>query len=101
MCLGIPMRVVECGDFSALCERDGQRRRLDMMRVGPQAPGTWVLAFMDHAREVLDPDEARRIDLAVRALESALLGKTDLDEYFPDLTGAAIHSTTDQEVDTK
>lgn len=88
MCLGVPMQVIESGPFSALCERRGERRQLDMMLVGPQPPGTWVLAFLDHAREVLDPGRAAQVDQAVLALEHALQGETDLDAFFPDLVRA-------------
>jgi len=76
------MQVVEAGEFTAVCERRGERRRLNMMLVGPQPAGTWVLAIMDHAREVLDPEYALRIEEAVSGLEAALRGETDLDAFF-------------------
>ncbi len=85
MCLGIPMQVVESGEFSALCERRGEQRRLNMMLIGPQPVGTWVLAIIDTAREVLDPAHARQLDDAVLALEAATQGETDLDDFFADL----------------
>jgi hydrogenase expression/formation protein HypC len=85
MCLGIPMQVLEAGEFTALCERRGEQRHLNMMLVGPQAAGTWVLALKDHAREVLSPEQARQIDEAVMSLEAALRGETDLDGFFSDL----------------
>lgn len=85
MCLGIPMQVIESGPFTALCERRGEQRRLNMMLIGPQPVGTWVLAIMDHAREVLDEVQARQIDEAVLGLEAALQGANELDGYFPDL----------------
>lgn len=85
MCLGIPMQVVESDEFTALCERRGEQRRLNMMLIGPQPVGTWVLAIMDHAREVLAPEQAQQIDDAVSGLEAALRGETDLDSFFADL----------------
>jgi len=85
MCLGIPMQVVESDEFTALCERRGEQRRLNMMLIGPQPVGTWVLAIMDHAREVLAPERAQQIDEAVSGLEAALRGETDLDRFFADL----------------
>jgi hypothetical protein len=45
MCIGVPMQVVESGPDWAWCEADGQRERLDMVLIGPQPVGTWVLAF--------------------------------------------------------
>ncbi|TVP86790.1 MAG: HypC/HybG/HupF family hydrogenase formation chaperone [Thioalkalivibrio sp.] len=85
MCLGIPMQVLETGEFMALCERHGERRQLNMMLVGPQPVGTWVLALQDHAREVLTPEQARQVDQAVQSLEAAMRGETDLDGFFSDL----------------
>lgn len=85
MCLGIPMQVVEPGEFVALCERRGERRHLNMMLVGPQPVGTWVLAVVDHAREVLSPEEAEQVDRAVCGLEAMQRGERDLDAYFADL----------------
>ncbi len=85
MCVGIPMRVLHCDGLSALCEgRDGQRR-LDLSLVGKQAPGTWLLTFLDSAREVLEPDAAARINAALDGLQAALNGETDLSPYFADL----------------
>ncbi|AHE98008.1 HypC/HybG/HupF family hydrogenase formation chaperone [Thioalkalivibrio paradoxus] len=85
MCLGVPMQVVESGEFTALCERRGEQRRLNMMLVGAQPVGTWVLALKDHAREVLDPGQAEQIDRAVCALEAALRGEGGSEDYFEDL----------------
>jgi len=85
MCLGIPMQVMESNEFAALCERRGEQRRLNMMLIGPQPVGTWVLAIMDHAREVLSPERAQQIDEAVSGLEAAMRGETDLDSFFADL----------------
>ena len=85
MCLGIPMQVVESDEFTALCDRRGEQRRLNMMLVGRQPVGTWVLAIMDHAREVLTPENAQQIDEAVQALEAALRGETDIESFFADL----------------
>lgn len=85
MCLGIPMRVVEAGELTAPCEGRGTRRQISLLLVGPQPEGAWLLVLQDTAREVLDVEEARRIDLALDAVEAALAGQTDLSGYFPDL----------------
>ncbi len=79
------MQVLEAGEFVALCERRGERRQLNMMLVGPQPVGTWVLALQDHAREVLTPEQARQVDQAVQSLEAAMRGETDFDGFFSDL----------------
>lgn len=76
MCIGVPMRI-ESGDaYRAVAVSDSggetQRQTLDMMIVGAQAPGTWVLVFHGAARRVLDPLEARQIQDAIEALGLAL-----------------------------
>jgi hydrogenase expression/formation protein HypC len=85
MCIGIPMQVIECDEFFALCEGRGERRRLDVMLLGQQLPGTWVLAFLDSARSVIDASEAVQINDALDALEAVMNGETDVDRYFGDL----------------
>lgn len=85
MCVGIPMRVVHCDGLTALCAgRDGERR-LDLALVGEQPPGTWLLAFLDGAREVIDAEAAARIEAALDGLAAAMDGETDLSRYFADL----------------
>jgi len=87
MCIGIPMQVMEAeGTHGAWCVgRDG-RQRLDMSLVGPQPAGTWVLAFMGAAREVMTPESAARTDAAIDALSAALRGDTAaIDDAFADL----------------
>ena len=53
MCLGVPMRVIESDETSALCEWRGERRRLSLMLIGQQDAGTFVLAHRDTAMRVL------------------------------------------------
>ena len=33
MCIGVPMRVIESDGFTALCERRGERRRVNVMLI--------------------------------------------------------------------
>jgi hydrogenase expression/formation protein HypC len=87
MCIGLPMRVIECEGGCAVCEGQGERRTIDMMLVGAQAPGTWVLVFLDAAREVVTPEHAARVGQALKALELAMTGDADIDHLFPDLAG--------------
>ncbi len=87
MCVGLPMKVEGGDELAAVCERRGERATLNMMLVGAQPPGTWVLAFMGTAREVLSAEDAAQIDAALDAVAAALSGATDVDGYFPDLAG--------------
>ncbi|HEX9180224.1 MAG TPA: HypC/HybG/HupF family hydrogenase formation chaperone [Burkholderiales bacterium] len=86
MCIAIPMQVISCGEAEALCEGRGQQQRLNILLTGPQPPGTWVMAFLGAAREVITPEQAREVNQALDALDAALRGDTaNLDAYFPDL----------------
>jgi len=85
MCIGIPMRVIECNGMMARCAGRGSERWLDLALVGAQPTGTWLLAFIDSAREVLDASRAALINDALDALEAALDGATDVSAHFADL----------------
>ena len=85
MCLGIPMQVVEVRDGIAVCEGMGERREINMQLIGEQPPGTWVLTFLDAAREVLSEADAGRISDAVMAVNLVMQGHTDVDHLFADL----------------
>lgn len=87
MCIGIPMQVVRSREPGAWCEGRGRREQLNMLLVGEQPPGTWVLAFQGSAVRVLSADEAARTGAALDALEAALAGESDLDAFFADLSG--------------
>jgi hydrogenase expression/formation protein HypC len=72
MCLSIPKRVVEwegegefAGDF-AWVERDGQRERVNMMLIGPQPVGSWVLTSLGLAKEVVEDEQRQLIEDALR-----------------------------------
>jgi hydrogenase expression/formation protein HypC len=86
MCIGLPMRVVEGDEMTALCERGGQTTRLSMLLVGAQTPGAWVLAHLGSAMRVLEADEARLIDEALTGLAEAVEGG-DYEARFADLIG--------------
>lgn len=94
MCIGIPMRIESVEGMRAMAVREApdgtvERQVLDMLIVGPQPAGTWVLAFHGAARRVLDPAEARQIDDALAALALALdrgeAAAPALDALFADL----------------
>ena len=88
MCLSIPKQVVEwegeAGDF-AWVERAGQRERINMMLLGPQPLGTWVLTSLGLAKEVVEPEELALIEEALSALAASLDGDYDASRYFQDL----------------
>lgn len=90
MCIGIPKRVKSVEGFEAefaWVERDdgSLRERVNMMLVGPQEIGAWVLTSLGMARETLTEDEAATINDALAALEDSLGGSYDADRHFADL----------------
>jgi len=85
MCIGMPMQLQEDGTGRALCAGRGQRETLDLMLVGEQPKGTWVLAFRGAAMRVMNAIEARETNAALDALEAILAGDHDVDAHFADL----------------
>mgnify|MGYP001062571922 CR=1 FL=1 len=85
MCIGIPMRVVEARDNMAVCEGMGERREINMQLVGDQPVGTWLLTFLDTAREVITEEAAKNISDAITAVNLVMQGETNVDHLFADL----------------
>ena len=85
MCLGIPMQVTETAGMVARCVGRGEERRVNLLLVGDQPIGTWLLVSQDIAREVIDADDAARRNLALDALELAMRGEVPDDRFFADL----------------
>ncbi len=89
MCIGTPLQVVEPDGSFAWCEADDQRERLDMMLVGDQPAGTWVLGFHGTARQVLTDQQAAQARAGRQALAAVLSGDASVDRFFADLIGRA------------
>ncbi|MHB1104589.1 MAG: HypC/HybG/HupF family hydrogenase formation chaperone [Devosia sp.] len=87
MCVGIPFEIVECSGGTALCTGRSGTRYIDITLVGEQPAGTWVLTFLDAAREVVSAETARQIGDALEAVERALAGDAAIDHLFADLVG--------------
>lgn len=93
MCLSIPMRVVEWDDeegYFAWVERgEGEtlrRERVNMMLIGAQPVGTWILASLGLAKETVDDENRQLIEDALAALDESLHGDYDASRHFADLT---------------
>lgn len=85
MCLGIPVQVLECGAHFARCAGRHGEVRIDLSLVGVQPVGSWLLCFLDAAREVIDAERAASINAALDALVAVQSGATDLSAFFADL----------------
>ena len=72
MCLGVPMRIIESDGFTALCERLGERRRVNVMLLEEAPVGACVLVHINNAVRLLDEEEASLINEALDELASAL-----------------------------
>lgn len=83
------MQVVENAEGQAVCVADGRLHRIDTMLVGEQPVGTWLLTFLDTAREVLSTERATQIREALQAvdlvMQGAMEGDVGLDQLFSDL----------------
>lgn len=88
MCVGIPVQVLRSEDTCALCrDRDGSEVWVDLLLVGRQPAGTWLMTFLGAAREVIDAETAQQTLAALAALDALMAGETpDLDAAFADLT---------------
>jgi hydrogenase expression/formation protein HypC len=81
------MQVVELRGESALCVYRGEQTLVDMMLVGEQPIGTWLLVFLNAAREVISEQKARQIADALEAMRMVMQGETQFDHLFADLIG--------------
>ena len=85
MCIGIPMQVQESFAGYAICLASGVEHQIDTMLVGEQPVGTWLLTFLNTAREVISAQQAAQINDALSALELVIQGNSDVDHLFADL----------------
>jgi hydrogenase expression/formation protein HypC len=81
------MQIIESHGESALCVYRGQQSLIDMMLVDEQPVGTWLLVFLDAAREVLTEQKALQIADALEAMRLAMQGDNQIDHLFADLVG--------------
>lgn len=87
MCIGLPMQVAELQGESAVCHYGEESLLIDMMLVGEQPIGTWLLVFMHAAREVISEQKAQQINDALEAMRLAMQGEVQIDHLFADLVG--------------
>lgn len=85
MCIGVPMEVIESYEHFAICRSpQGQRTRIDTMLLGEVKVGSWLLTFLDTARETLSTEQALEINAALNGLQAAINGD-DFSHLFADL----------------
>jgi hydrogenase assembly chaperone HypC/HupF len=89
MCIGIPMQVVaaEPGSGVAQCEGRGGRESVNVMLIGDQPLGTWILVFQGAGVRTMLAEEAAQTEAALAALEAVMAGDVDVNRHFADLVG--------------
>jgi len=87
MCIALPMQIVSAGELTALCRGRNGEEQINMLMVGVQPEGAWVLSFLGWARDVISEEQAREIDLALDGLQEIMDGaeSIDVDRHFPGL----------------
>lgn len=85
MCIGVPVKIIEAGEFMSICQGRNGKEQINMMLIGSQPVGTWVLSFLGSARQVLSETEAAHINQALDGMAAIMSGETDIniDDYFP------------------
>ena len=84
----------DSADFAIVERREVgfiRRERVNLMLIGPQAIGTWVLVALGLAREVVADAERALIEDALAALAAELAGNYDPAAHFTDLTSPDQH----------
>jgi hydrogenase expression/formation protein HypC len=79
------MQITSIEPGHAWCEGMGERKRIDTLLIGEQPVGTWVLVFLNSAREVLTEQQAQSVSKAVQAVNLAMQGESNVDHLFADL----------------
>lgn len=85
MCIGTPVQVIQSSEVMAVCRGRNGIEDVNMLLIGQQPVGTWVINFLGWAREVIDQQQARDIDLALDGLQQIMDGADaiDVSHHFP------------------
>lgn len=87
MCVGVPVQVIEAGEGVALCRGPNGDEHINMLLIGDQPVGSWVLSHLGWGREVITEEDASNINKALQGLSAIMNGaeEIDVDYYFPGL----------------
>lgn len=89
MCIGVPVQVVEAGELVSICRGLNGEEQVNMMLIGAQPVGTWVLNYLGSAREILTEEDAENINRALQSLQALRTGsgEFDADLFFSEPVG--------------
>lgn len=87
MCVGTPVQVIQSHEVMSVCRGRNGMEQVNMLLIGQQPTGTWVLSFLGWAREVINEQQAKDIDLALDGLQQIMDGADAIDvpRHFPGL----------------
>jgi len=71
MCLGVPAKVLEAGDGTAVVDLGGVRREISVILLDDVRPGEWVIVHAGFAIEKLSEEEAERTISLFREIAAA------------------------------
>ncbi len=71
MCLGVPAKILETGEGTAIVELGGVRREISVMLLDDVAVGGWVIIHAGFAIEKLSEEEAERTLALFREIAAA------------------------------
>ena len=82
MCIAVPVQIVEAGEFVSIGRGLNGDEQVNMMLIGSQPVGTWVLNFLGSAREVLSEQDALNINRALESLQAIRSASNTVDDEF-------------------
>ena len=71
MCLGVPAKILETSDGTAVVELGGVRREISVMLIDDVAVGEWVIVHAGFAIEKLSEEEAEQTLALFREIADA------------------------------
>jgi len=74
MCLGIPLQLLQINGIAGLAEGPDGPELVDLSLLPDARVGDWVLGFLGTGREILTPDQARKITAALEGLATLMAG---------------------------
>lgn len=91
MCIATPVQIIESHAVMSVGRGRNGDEGVNMLLVGQQPVGAWVLAFLGWAREVITEQQAKEIDLALDGLQQIMDGADAIDvaHHFPGLGQSA------------
>lgn len=79
------MQIVESRGTKAICHYRGETSLVDTAQIGEQNAGTWLLVFLNCAREVISAEKAGQINQTLQDMRLTMQNQVGFSELFADL----------------